>query len=662
MKNSFEKIYQTFAGITIIVMLFFAFGTLFAKLNETVLADECPVGLDVVLVVDRSNSMLDDTSVSTPISAAQPLSDVQSGTASFLDRLNTSTDKVGLVEFNTSAITSSSLTDNFSDVRTKVNTDWVGAGSEGWTNTGAAIEAARAELNAHGRTNARKVMVIISDGNPGLFDEDPADALARAVYSANQAKMNGILIYAIGFGANLNENVLDQISSDPASKYYRRAPTSSAIAAMYNDLDISISCDNQKPIIILAHNTYSLFVGGSFDPLSGHATSYDFEDGDRTTFMTASSTVNTNVIGNYTVKYNVQDSKGLSADEKTLFVEVKNPSSGCTSNCGGGNSLVRSLVITNEKVMYLGEGKATVTWTTNIPASSVVSYGPFSVPVAGPAPKFGYPLKTIENMTPVIEHSVAISGLQEGVQYWFRPISFDPTVDITVGKEVTYTVIPVAPVIQPVACNYLLEYIKLGANNNRVEVEKLERFLNTYQNENLAVDGVYDGNDYDAVTRFQKKYGGEVLTPWGYDKSTGYVYITTKKKVNEIYCAKPFPLDTAQEAEIIAFKALLKQIAEQQVAALIAAAEAAANAGVNGNLVVETLPATTTIDYNNIVGLLDDAKGTNVPQTQQNGNLAAAFLGGVGGFMTSYWYLFLLAALVFVALVLFIRTRNNKSE
>jgi len=89
----------------------------------------------------------------------------------------------------------------------------------------------------------------------------------------------------------------------------------------------------------------------------------------------------------------------------------------------------------------------------------------------------------------------------------------------------------------PLPCElYLKKFIKLGANNDPVEVRKLEAFLNVFEGFNLPVDGVYDQADYEAVKIFQQRYASAVLTPWGITDPTGYVYITTTLTINQIYC------------------------------------------------------------------------------------------------------------------------------
>ena len=155
-----------------------------------------------------------------------------------------------------------------------------------------------------------------------------------------------------------------------------------------------------------------------------------------------------------------------------------------------------------------------------------------------------------------------ITGLVDGITYYFRPVADRNGSAEVIGEEVSYVfdeapeegeVKGVTDPPAPAECNYLLEYIKLGADNNPSEVEKLERFLNEFESENLPVNGVYEQADFEAVSRFQEKYLESVLSPWSHNAATGYVYITTKKKINEIYCQKAFPLTAEQEAEVASF-------------------------------------------------------------------------------------------------------------
>ena len=84
---------------------------------------------------------------------------------------------------------------------------------------------------------------------------------------------------------------------------------------------------------------------------------------------------------------------------------------------------------------------------------------------------------------------------------------------------------------------YLKFYLGLGKNNNPDEVKKLQSFLNKYEGENLAVTGVFEQKTFDAVKKFQDKYAKDILRDsWGLSCNTGYVYITTLAKINDIVC------------------------------------------------------------------------------------------------------------------------------
>lgn len=84
---------------------------------------------------------------------------------------------------------------------------------------------------------------------------------------------------------------------------------------------------------------------------------------------------------------------------------------------------------------------------------------------------------------------------------------------------------------------YLNSYIRYGNNNRTQDVERLERFLNEYENEDVDVDGFYSRADEQAVKRFQEKYRSEIMEPWGMTTPSGYVYSRTLNQINSLHCA-----------------------------------------------------------------------------------------------------------------------------
>lgn len=85
---------------------------------------------------------------------------------------------------------------------------------------------------------------------------------------------------------------------------------------------------------------------------------------------------------------------------------------------------------------------------------------------------------------------------------------------------------------------YLTKAVRYGGENNPLDVKLLENFLNTYESQNLPVDGFYSAADRDVVIRWQEKYPSEILKPWGLSHGTGYVYLTSLRKIKQIHEAE----------------------------------------------------------------------------------------------------------------------------
>ncbi len=85
-------------------------------------------------------------------------------------------------------------------------------------------------------------------------------------------------------------------------------------------------------------------------------------------------------------------------------------------------------------------------------------------------------------------------------------------------------------------CKPLIDYYISPKKYKSYDAIDLENFLNKYENENLKLNGVFDKKDIEAVKRFQLKYKKDILEPWNEKKPTGYVFKTTKNKINSLYC------------------------------------------------------------------------------------------------------------------------------
>jgi Putative peptidoglycan binding domain len=86
---------------------------------------------------------------------------------------------------------------------------------------------------------------------------------------------------------------------------------------------------------------------------------------------------------------------------------------------------------------------------------------------------------------------------------------------------------------------YVQDYLKMGGPNNPAEVTKLQTFLKENEGYKIEVNGTFSKETYDAVESFQTRYSKDVLQKaWGVTSPTGMVFLSTKKKINELYCQK----------------------------------------------------------------------------------------------------------------------------
>ena len=134
-----------------------------------------------------------------------------------------------------------------------------------------------------------------------------------------------------------------------------------------------------------------------------------------------------------------------------------------------------------------------------------------------------------ESYDPTDDNETDENGGSGGHGRRSRSVSTDTNEGEVLGEEVTCDI-------------YLFEFIRLGVDNNPVEVMKLETFLNEFQGENLVVDGFYSPEDFEAVERFQVDNWENILAPWvphGLSTAktpTGYVYKTTMRWINVLKC------------------------------------------------------------------------------------------------------------------------------
>jgi len=193
----------------------------------------CPQPLDIMLVMDMSQSMIEDNK----------FLGAREGGITLLNLVKES-DQVGLFSFGTNPKREASLFAPFSFTATKLSQLTANTGLEGGTNIGGAIQSAQNEIDLNGRDNVSHIMILLSDGKPTIafpvtknacntfpnplwFYECcldtfplPTECSKNALAFANDSKSKDTIIYTVGIGVNESsdfEQLLKEIASDPTN-------------------------------------------------------------------------------------------------------------------------------------------------------------------------------------------------------------------------------------------------------------------------------------------------------------------------------------------------------------------------------------------------------------------------------------------------------------
>ena len=181
---------------------------------------------DVALVIDASTSMLEPTREGrTKLAAAID------AVRLFPDELDLPHDQAAIVEFNGGVRLLQQLTGdqgllddalNRIDVRLQTRIDL-------------GVETAHGELmSERHRAGNERVMIVLTDGRANPVGPEVA------VEKAQAAKSEGIVVFTIGLGEDLDLDALSAMASKPA--YFYRAPDAEDLAAIYAAIAVEIAC------------------------------------------------------------------------------------------------------------------------------------------------------------------------------------------------------------------------------------------------------------------------------------------------------------------------------------------------------------------------------------------------------------------------------------
>ena len=209
----------------------------------------CEIPTDVVVAIDLSGSMNNDQD-----NPPQPITSVLTAAESFVGRLGAQ-DQAALVTFASDAFLNRSLSTDAAAARAMVKKLSIDPEEEtGSTNTGDAFVRALEEFQSERHNpDARKVMVILTDGLATAPDQDPE---RYALEKAQELKNSGVIVYAIGLGEEVNMEFVRAVATSQENAY--QALTRSQVDRIYQTITASI-CEDGPAVIDVVPKTDSGF-------------------------------------------------------------------------------------------------------------------------------------------------------------------------------------------------------------------------------------------------------------------------------------------------------------------------------------------------------------------------------------------------------------------
>lgn len=183
--------------------------------------------IDLMLVLDRSGSMDDDTQYQwqccwnrVVVGGIQPMDTMRVAAKSFVDDLDSEVDQVGVSSYSTAASSpvEQVLTTNFAASKTAID-DVPAPG--GWTHIGDGILKAIAELNSpRARGSTVKMIILLSDGAPTCRADGQCGSSSWYVNggreyarsAADQANTNNFIIHTISLGSGADRTLMQDIA------------------------------------------------------------------------------------------------------------------------------------------------------------------------------------------------------------------------------------------------------------------------------------------------------------------------------------------------------------------------------------------------------------------------------------------------------------------
>lgn len=231
MKSRFKKIF-ILSFLFLIAGIFYQYKTQPTSAQTTLTCGASPS--DVVLVLDRSGSMKNTISGTTGTKMAK----AKSAARRFVDILaKDSRNRVGVSSYANLGTIDRTLTNNWESAKTEIGA----LTPEGETCIECGIYKGFINLKQNGRTNTKKVIILLTDGKANVIQGSPDKvsttvAENKAIAEAKNAhQTQGTIIFTIGVGDQINADFLKKIASVTGGRYYA-SPTSDDLNTIYDKI------------------------------------------------------------------------------------------------------------------------------------------------------------------------------------------------------------------------------------------------------------------------------------------------------------------------------------------------------------------------------------------------------------------------------------------
>ncbi len=243
-----------------------------------------------------------------------------------------------------------------------------------------------------------------------------------------------------------------------------------------------------------------------------------------------------NVVNTATAYTTLDPSVTLATGSATIAVQANTPVTPVCTTCGGGGGGGGTSTGGGGAGYDVAIDDGAPTTATTSATLSLYGTGAYQMEISNST---DFSSSTWQAYATVLPWTLTSGGGEKTVYVKYRDIqknvlaTVNDSIDLVQGQVLGAST----------SCGiYLNDYIKLGANNNKLEVEKLQAFLNQNLGASLPITGYYGPLTYKAVEAFQLKYNGSVLDPWvpygltSDSTPTGYVFKTTQRWINLLMC------------------------------------------------------------------------------------------------------------------------------